>query len=271
MMRLDVLPSPATMDPMRILALADQAYADFCAAGTDVEQIDLGLAVCSPHLSRVFDANRIFLARVPRGMQAEQLWQSAQDCYAKRNSRCWRVMLSRLAADDEKLPLVEVLKRQGWREKRCDILRLEQASARHEHTYKIISARAAMRLYEPFAREAAASIQPQLADASIARLDDPQYEALVAIVDGKIVARAALMTSGEVGLIEQVHVLEAHRGQGYARAVVQAAIDLAGRAMFKHVMLACEPNNMIAQNLYASLGFKKLGDEVSFCDPDTFS
>lgn len=271
-MRLDVLGATTTTDPLRVLALADQAYADYCAAGTTAEQIDLGLAVCSPQFGRVFDANRLFMARVPRGADADSMWRATREHYAARGSRCWRVTMARLATDAERTPLAELLIREGWREIRLDVMRLERRTTPpRPHDFKIVSARAALRLYEPFAREAAASVQPQLADASIARLDDPQYDALVAIVDGRVVARAALMTSGGLGLIEQVRVLDAYQGRHIGRAVVEAAIELCARAQFKHVVLTVDPANTVARNLYASLGFAKLGEEIALADPETFS
>jgi ribosomal protein S18 acetylase RimI-like enzyme len=270
-MRLDVLGSTTTTDPQRVLALADQAYADYCAAGTTAEQIDLGLAVCSPQFDRVFDANRIFFARVPRGADAARLWDDAKRHYQERRTRLWRLMLARLAPTEETEPLIDVIRKEGWREIRFDIMRLTHATPRDPSRYRILSARAAMSLYEPFAREAAATIQPQLADASLARLDDPLYDALVAIEDGRVVARAALMTSGEVGLIEQVHVLQDYRGRGIGRAVVEASIDLCARAQFKHVVLTVDQTNDVAKNLYASLGFTKLGEEITFGDPATLS
>lgn len=270
-MRLDVLGTTTISDPQRILALADQAYADYCAAGTTSEQIDLGLAVCSPQFHRVFDANRLFFARVPRGLDAKQMWTDAKRHFESRGTRLWRLMLSRLAPENETKPVIDVIEEEGWRELRFDIMRLSHATSRSASGFRVVSARAVMGLYEPFARAAAASIQPQLADASIARLDDPQYDALVVVVDNRVVARAALMTSGEVGLIEQVHVLQNYRGRGIGRAVVEAAIDLCARAQFKHVVLTVEQTNDVAMKLYASLGFTKLGEEITFADPTTLS
>ena len=270
-MRLDVLGATPPNDPQRVLALADQAYADYCSAGRETEQVDLGLAICTPKYPRVHDANRLFFARVPRGADAEELLADAERHYVTRGSTLQRLMLARLAPKAETVPLLELLRRRGWRELHFDIMRLDRASPLRERTCRIISARSAMRLYDAFAREAAASIEPQLADVSIERLDDPQYEALVAIVDGRVVARAALMTSGEVGLIEQVKVLDAYRRRGLGRAVVEAAIELCMRAQLKHVLLTVGTHNEVAKRLYASLGFTKLGEEVTFAAPQTLS
>lgn len=258
-MRLDVLGSEAIDDVARICALADQAYADFCCAGLEPETIDLGTAVCTPEFSRVFDANRVFHARIPTGMDAKAVWQSTHDHYARHGSRCWRIMPARLAPESETAPLIELMEGLGWREINFDILRLQKAPVLREPRYRVVSARAAMKQYETFAHLAAASVQPQLADVSLRRLDDPRYDALVALHDGKVVARAALMTSGEVGLIEQVRVLDEYQGKGLGRAVTEAAIELCIRSQFRYVVLTCEPGNTIAQSLYRSLGFEKIG------------
>jgi ribosomal protein S18 acetylase RimI-like enzyme len=270
-MRLNVLPGSDALDVTRVLAMADQAYADFCAAGTTSESIDIGIAICTPQFPEIHDANRLFLARHPADADVEQLWEATERYYAERRSRCRRVMLSRLAKDSEKQPLAELLLSRGWRELCLDLLRLDHSTGPRDQLIRIVSARSVMRLYESFARQAAMPVHPQLADVSILRLDEPRYEALVALVDGQVVARAAVMTSGEVGLIEQVHVLEAYRGRGIGRAVMQAAVDLCARAEFKHVVLSCAAENAVAQALYASMGFVKIGESVSLADPDTLA
>lgn len=270
-MRLDVLPSAPIDDTQRVLALADQAYADFCSAGLEAVPIDMGTAICTPEFSRVFDANRVFHARVPTGTDVLALWRSTHDYYAANGSRCCRIMPARLAPESETTPLIQLMEAQGWREINVDILRLQKAPTLREPRYRIVSARAVMKQYEVFAHLAAASVQPQLADVSIRRLDDPRYEALVALHEGRVVARAALMTSGEVGLIEQVRVLDEYQRKGFGRAVVEAAIELCIRSQFKYVMLTCESSNTVAQTLYASLGFIKIGLERAWQAPHAVS
>lgn len=270
-MRLDVIGATTSVDPQRLLSLAEQAFADCCAAGRETGQVDLGLAICTPQYPRVHDVNRLFFARVPPGYDARALLDSARRHFVQRGSSLLRLMLARLAPESEKRPLVDVLRALGWRELRFDVMRMERAAALRDRACRIVSARAVPRQYEAFARAAAEQIEPQLADVSIDRLDDPQYEALVVIDQGHVVARAAVITSGEVGLIEQVHVLSQHRGRGLGRAVVEAAIELCVRAQLKHVMLTVAPDNTVAIGLYASLGFAKLGEETVFAAPETLS
>lgn len=63
--------------------------------------------------------------------------------------------------------------------------------------------------------------------------------------------------------LDSLAVLPAFRGQGIGRSLLQQAISQ-GRAMGLRVTLAVDPVNTRAQHLYASLGFRLVGDIFIF-------
>jgi GNAT superfamily N-acetyltransferase len=83
-----------------------------------------------------------------------------------------------------------------------------------------------------------------------------------AIVSGELpVSACHLYSDGSVAQIEQVSTLEEHRGRGYARAVVQAALEAArGHRL---VFLVAELDDW-PQELYRKLGFDAVGTEDRF-------
>jgi ribosomal protein S18 acetylase RimI-like enzyme len=51
--------------------------------------------------------------------------------------------------------------------------------------------------------------------------------------------------------------------------MMNRALEICGRALFKHVILACMPNNAAAITLYNSLGFARVGQVTSYMAPWT--
>ena len=98
----------------------------------------------------------------------------------------------------------------------------------------------------------------------MSHLDDPHWDALLALRDGEPVARAGVMAVGEIGRIDQVFVSEPFRRQGIGRTMMGRVLEICARSLFKHVMLAVDPRNHAAITLYEQLGFRKIGQIVAY-------
>jgi ribosomal protein S18 acetylase RimI-like enzyme len=269
-MRLAVIESNPD-DPARLIALFAQARGEFLALGIETEPIDLGLAVCLPALAHLNDANCVTAARVPRGHDASKLLADAAAWFKERGGALGKIVPNPATdADAERAPLEAALRTLGWREHRRDVLRLAQAppSTAPPPGVSVLSARAVPGPYESFCR-AVAEHEPQLADLALLRLDDPRFDALVALHAGQVVARAGVLSLGETGLIENVVTRPEHRRRGYARAVMGRAIDVCARSQFKRVLLGCDTDNTAGQALYAALGFTRIGQHVEWHAGDT--
>ena len=95
-------------------------------------------------------------------------------------------------------------------------------------------------------------------------LDDPHYNALLALRDGKVAGRAGVLAVGDVGRIDQVYVAQAFRRQGVGRTLMSRRWRSAGRSLFRHVMLSMDPSNDAARALYDEIGFQAIGQIVSY-------
>lgn len=81
-----------------------------------------------------------------------------------------------------------------------------------------------------------------------------RYNVLLAVEDGEAVGYIEMTTGCEENEPIQLLVAPEHRGKGYGRALLQAAIEA---ELPKKVRLEVYVNNTPAVNLYRSLGFKE--------------
>ena len=240
----------------------------------DTEQLEVGAAFANTELPLVRDANRVFNARLPENTTADEALDQIERHYAQRGTRCgaWLIDLSAPSARTE--PLIALLLARGYRPLIEDILHLEHLP-RHPiaetEGVKIIPARASYRHARQLAEEATAQRPPvvaqQMVDASLLHLDDPHYDALLALADGVAVAKVGVLAAGEVGRIEPLYVAAAHRRRGLGRTMMSRALEICARSLFKHIFLTCLPENAPAQALYANLGFRKIGEMVCYVAP----
>ena len=124
----------------------------------------------------------------------------------------------------------------------------------------IIPARASFRHARQLAEESSRDWDtPQLADAWMLHLEDPQCDAILALKDGVAAALVIVLTIGEIGGIQDVFVSAAFRGQGIGRTMMSRALEICARSLFKHVFLSVDPDNTPAVNLYRKVGFERIG------------
>ena len=150
-----------------------------------------------------------------------------------------------------------------------DIMHLDRISLPSVSTklenMKIIPARSSFRharaIYDEQSRE---WHTPQLIEAAMLHLDDPHYDALIAMKDGVAIAHVGVLAMGETGVIEDVFVSENFRRRGVGAIMMSRALEICARSLFKHIMLGVAPDNDTAIRLYKKCGFRKIGDFVEF-------
>ena len=101
-------------------------------------------------------------------------------------------------------------------------------------------------------------------EANMLRLDDPQCEGILALKGGRAVARAYVVTVGEIGRVEWVYVAKEHRGRGIGRTVMSRAMEACARSMFRHVFLSVDSGNEVAVAMYRRFGFERVGEVVKY-------
>jgi ribosomal protein S18 acetylase RimI-like enzyme len=230
--------------------------------------LDAGTAFTNPEMDRVDDANVLLDAAVPEGEGPGAVMREVEEHFRAAGTRCRSVVPNPAAPASMTEPLVAHLRSSGWRRHAADILHLSGAPRspiREIAGLTIVPARASFRHTRALAEECAAEAgEPQLADAIMAHLDDPHWDALLALKDGAAVATIGVLAVGDVGTIDEVYVAKDHRRQGIGRTMMGRALEICARSLFKHVMLGVPPQNEPAQALYGALGFRKIGEIVSY-------
>ena len=119
---------------------------------------------------------------------------------------------------------------------------------------------------DPSDLEALRRLLPQLSrsaafdeDRVVAMLGHPGTDLLVARTDGELVGMATLasfpLPTGWRGHVDDVVVDDSRRGQGIARKLLEAIIDLAETRGLRTLDLTSRPTRTAAIALYESVGF----------------
>lgn len=235
-------------------------------------QLDCGTAFCNRELPRTYMANRVLDARLPDGMSPVDAVRMAEEHFAQQEAPCWQWVMNPSADESETRPLVDHLLANGHTRVISDMMHLEHLPTQpiriRSEGLTIIPARASFKHTRILMEESASMWHtPELADAAMMHLDDPHYDALLALKDGAPVAHVGVLAIGEIGLVEQVYVAEAARGQGISTVMMARAIEICARSLFKHVFLAVNPANDRAKAVYTKFGFRKIGDFVAYQRP----
>jgi ribosomal protein S18 acetylase RimI-like enzyme len=236
----------------------------------ETEQLDIGTAFFNPSLPNVFDANCIFDAALPAGTSADDAIRIADAFYQQKGLRCQQWAMNPSAARAQTEPLVQFLLGSGYTTQTVDILHLSHVATLIKEVggLTIIPARASFKYTRALAEEANRQWgEPQLVEAEMSHLDDPHWEALIALADRKPVARVGVLAVGEIGMIEPLFVSEPFRRQGIGRTMLSRALEICARSLFKHVLIGVSPDNDPAKALYSTVGFRKIGEFTEYMRP----
>ena len=262
-MPLPILQSAHDSSPQTLVRLFHRTELHWVRHLGEEAQLDVGTAITNPSLPNVWNANGMFDATLPEGTTAEEAVAEVEAHFAANGTRCRQWVMNPAAPAAQSARLAEHLLAAGGRADNDDIMYLggrPVGVVRETAGLTVIPARASFRHARALAEERAADFgSPQLAESAMLHLDDPHWDALVALRDGTAVARVGVLAVGEVGRIDQVFVSRPFRRQGIGRTMMGRALEICARSLFKHVMLSVAPDNRAAIALYEQLGFRRIG------------
>lgn len=92
-------------------------------------------------------------------------------------------------------------------------------------------------------------------------LEDKGANCIVLEEDKKLIGFASLIvhavpSEGSVARVEDVIILDTHRGKGYGKKIMEELIKIAKKKKVKKINLTSNPKRVEARNLYASMGFE---------------
>ena len=145
------------------------------------------------------------------------------------------------------------------RDERVNAWRLDSLTMRLPQSHPmltIISARASF----PHVREIAAVMRPsapaeQSGEAAMCHLDDARVDALLALHDGRAVAYASVISTGEVGFIMELFVREDLRRRGIGTTMMGRLLDICARSLFKSVFCPVSEKSEGGNDFVHQVGF----------------
>jgi ribosomal protein S18 acetylase RimI-like enzyme len=260
---------PSHSDLVRLFHKTENLWSEHFATA---EALDVGTAFTNSEFFEVYDANNIKDVALPDDLSAEDAFAQVESHYALKSVKCYYWTFNPSAPPQRTQPLMELLVSRGHRALSSDIMALQQAtvlSLAEIPGVKIIPARASFRHTRQLLQESAARHKtPQLIEAMMLHLDDPHWDALLALKDGQPVGYMGVLAVGEIGRIDDVYVAKSHRGQGIGSLMLSRVLEISARSLFKHVLLSVNPTNAIAITLYQRFGFKKIGQITGYFRAD---
>jgi GNAT superfamily N-acetyltransferase len=267
-MPLPILQSSSQATSADLVRFFHQTERDWTRHTSEETALDVGTAFHNGDLKEVWDANSILDAALAEGTMPAAAIAEVDEHFRANGSACRRWVMNPSAPPERTRPLVEHLLSIGHRAIESDILylaHLPTAPIREVGGLKIIPARASYRHARQLAEEASARWnEPSLADARMMHLDDPHFDAVLALKDGEAVATAGVLAVGEIGRVEEMFVSEKYRRLGFGRTMMSRALEICARSLFKHVLLSCAPDDVAARGLYDQLGFGVVGKMVAY-------
>lgn len=266
-MPLPILPSRPDPSPSDLLRLHAGVFPRWVEHLAEPTSFDWGTAFINPALNRVHDANHVRNARIPEGSSPAEVIQAAADYFRQNHSIChyWHT---------NDLHLADYLLHTGYQSHPSDVLSLRQTPhlpIRETPGLTLIPARASFKHMRDLASQSAHEADPpaaaHLTEANLLHLDDPHVEGILALKDGQAAGQVLILAAGEIGSIEHVYVASPFRRQGIARTLLSRALQSCARSTFRHIFITVRPNNTIASQLYASLGFQKIGQSLTYRVP----
>ena len=264
---LQVRQEPTAADLVRLFHRTDAHWVEQLSEPVALEA---GTAYANVEFSEVWDANNFRDAALHGDMTPRQALDEVNAHYAARGTRCAYWVMNPSAAEEQTRPLVEHLLAAGYRAQIDEILYLRRIAQRPVPEIaglKVIPARASYRHARLLATEKASERWgglEQLVEAHLQDLDNPHFDALLALKDDCPVACLGVLAVGELGRIENVYVSKDFRRQGIGRMMMSRALEICARSLFKHVFILVEPSNQPAQSLYKNFGFAKIGELTSY-------
>jgi len=278
-MPLPVLSQHALASPADLLRYFQRTERLWTAHLGETEQLDVGVAVTSPELPDVHDANRMLEANLPPGIPPEQAIAEVEQHFRERQVRCraWQMAVGETPGEaPEGRGLQSYLERSGLHRTVVSVMSLHAGTAGVPNAkaaspspggsrgLTILPARAAFRQARVLAEEELAGYPSNVVEARMLHLDDPHCDALLALRDGRAVGRVTVFAGGDVGRIEQVYVAGTDRRQGIGRLLMMRALEICARSLFRHVLLSVDPANVAAVALYENFGFRRIGEIVTW-------
>jgi GNAT superfamily N-acetyltransferase len=236
--------------------------------------LDCGTAIANAKWPAIADANHVWDASLAPDQTPQQAASEANAHFGAAGGCCGFWVLNPAEPASRTQPLADYLLTQGWQPRAATIYYLRKAPPPLKAMgdgLMVIPARASYRHAHDLALCAAREADPTHADAlaaaTMARLDDPHWDAILALQNGQPVAHIGVLSIGDMGRIDGLFVHPDHRRKGLAKIMLARAMEVCIRSVFRHVFAEIGPDNAPAVHLARTAGFEPVGSLVRLMKP----
>ena len=242
------------------LLRSSQAY---CQQVCDKETLTHGIAFYSERFAHLPAANQFREVTVAAASEIPRAFDDVQRWFQSQGTQCARWAPADPTAVE---PFASFLDPHGFTARHYTAMTLTRWSDSDAHSgLRILPARAMRAAYrESF--ETLTSGTPDVANADLyeARLDDPSYDAFLALIDNVPVARGALYQLGDFARVIDFARLSTIAGDEAPAALLGHLLALARRLSMRSVHTQIAAENHPARALLESAGFVTDGELVEF-------
>lgn len=245
-----------------LLRTSQAFYSQLC----DKQTLEHGIAYYSRRFAGLAEANQFRevvvedAARIPPAFEEAERWFQQQGLFCRR----W-APADGTASDELRSFLVSL----GFAPRTLAALALTGwIDLRGGADVRVLQARAMREAFRQTFVDADSPPSPAmrrlLADAYEERLDDPQFDAFVALVDGRAAGRCALYQVGDISRLMDLCVLAPYADRGVDAALAAHALALAKRLAARTICLGIPTEDAGRRDWFHRVGFVEDGTVVEF-------
>lgn len=233
------------------------------------ETLELGIAYYCQRFANLPEANQFREVVVENPAQIAAAFDEAEAWFGARNLHCHVWATAGGKATDE---LTSFLAEKGYAERAYVAMTLTQWIAIEPVSdIRILPARAMRsalrRTFDDAAMSDSTDDAGELTDALDERMNDPQLDMFVAMIDGQPVGRCGLYQVGDIARVMELNVSETSRAADVRQALTAHVLTMAKRLEMRNVCVQVDETDAERRAWFESVGFVADGRIVEFERP----
>jgi len=238
----------------------------FCSQLCEKQTLDFGIAYYSERFRLLAEANQFREVVIEDNAHITTAYDQAERWFNDRHLFCFRWSP---AAGNATAELTRSLEQRGFRAEQRPALTLTQwADLATDPDVRVLPARALRAAYRQTFVEAErpslAAARELLAEAYCERLNDPQYDAFVALVDRKPAGRCTLYQVGDFARVMDFAVLAPFADSRVAQSLLAHVLIMAKRLAMRNVCVEIGPAHEHWRSAFEDVGFVADGAVTEF-------
>ncbi len=237
-----------------------------CSQLCEKETLDYGIAYHNGRFANLPEANQFREVIAKTSSEVQAAFDQAEGCFRRRNLTCYRWA----PADGRpSQPLAGFLADHGFKQRPLLAMVLSKwVELKTSQDVRIVPARAMRAAYRStFLQDESRSPQSMgelTAEAFNERLDDPQYDAFVALVDSKPAGRCTLYQVGDIARVTDLCVLNTFAERKVDASLVAHVLAMAQRLTMRSIVTQLEDDDPRGPEWFEQVGFVRDGEIIEF-------